>query len=268
MGIDQPFYGLQPQGLDGISKLHRTVPEMASHYIAEIRRKQPSGPYYLGGYSGGGVVAFEMAKQLAAAGERIGSLVFLDSIAPGFQLPSLRHRLDNHIVGLREEGVDYVLNFIKWAVDRRVKKVSAIARKPLRRLFPYHYRIEIIADTWNEAFAAYQPTPYDGEAMLFRASTGFVLGSDVGRLNGWERLVLGNIEVNECPGDHTSMCEQPHVRVLARRLRSHLQQQVHDNTIRNSDLTTSDTQLPSPSLAQDNAISRVAQKSTGEAIAS
>jgi hypothetical protein len=195
-------------------------------------------------------------------------LVFLDSIAPGVQLPSMRHRLDKHIDGLREEGMDYVLNFIKWAVDRRINKVSAIARKPLRRLFPYHYRIEIIADTWNEAFAAYQPTPFDGEAMLFRASTGFVLGNDVGRLNGWERLVLGNIEVNECPGDHTSMCERPHVRVLARRLRSYLQQQVHDNTVRDSDLATSDTHHPSPSLAQDNAILRVAQKSTGEAIAS
>jgi hypothetical protein len=180
----------------------------------------------------------------------------------------MHHRLHNHIIGLREEGVDYVLNFIKWAVDRRINRVSAIARKPLRRLFPYHYRIEIIADTWNEAFAAYQPTPYDGQAMLFRASTGFVLGSDVGRLNGWERLVLGNIEVNECPGDHTSMCEQPHVRVLARRLRSHLQQQVHDNTVRDSDLTTSDTRLLAPSLAQDDATLRLARKSTGEAIAS
>ena len=131
MGIDQPFYGLQPQGLDGISKLHRSIPEMASHYIAEIRRKQPNGPYYLGGYSGGGVVAFEMAKQLVAAGERIGSLVFLDSIAPGSNCLPCARRLDGHIVGLREEGVDYVLNFVKWAVDRRVKKVSAIARKPL-----------------------------------------------------------------------------------------------------------------------------------------
>src|SRR5262245_46363944 len=150
----------------------------------------------------------------------------------------MRHRLDNHIVGLREEGMDYVLNFIKWAVDRRINRVSAIARKPLRRLFPYHYRIENIADTWNEAFAAYQPTPYAGEAMLFRASTGLVLGSDVGRMNGWERLVLGNIEVNECPVEHSTMCEQPNVRVLARRLRSHLQHQARDNSVRDSVLAT------------------------------
>jgi hypothetical protein len=87
-------------------------------------------------------------------------------------------------------------------------------------------------------------------------------------LNGWERLILGNIEVNECPGDHSSMCEQPHVRVLARRLRSYLQRQVRGNTVRDADLTTSDTHHPSLSLAQGDAGLRVTQKSTGEAIAS
>ena len=131
--------------------------------------------------------------------------------------------------------MDYVLNFVKWAPIGASRRSMRSRESPCAVLFPYHYRIEIIADTWNEAFAAYQPTPYDGEAMLFRASTGFVLGSDVGRLNGWERLILGNIEVNECPGDHSTMCEQPHVRVLARRLRSYLQRQVRDNKVREPD---------------------------------
>ena len=265
MGIDQPFYGLQPQGLDGISSLHLSIPEMASHYIAEIRRVQPRGPYYLGGYSGGGVVAFEMAKQLIATGERIGSLVFLDSIAPGVQLPSLRDRLDVHIDKLREDGMDHLLTFLKWAADRRIKKVGAILRKPLRRVFPYRYRIETIADTWNEAFAAYEPTPYPGDAMLFRASTGFVLGSDVGRLNGWERLIVGNIEVNECPGDHSTMCEQPHVRVLARRLGSYLRRQVSDNKLREPDVTPSNESKQSPSLVEAE---RASESSTDQVLIS
>ncbi len=265
MGIDQPFYGLQPQGLDGISSLHLSIPEMASHYIAEIRRVQPRGPYYLSGYSGGGVVAFEMAKQLIATGERIGSLVFLDSIAPGVQLPSLRDRLDVHIDKLREDGIDHLLTFLKWAADRRIKKVGSILRKPLRRVFPYRYRIETIADTWNEAFAAYEPTPYPGDAMLFRASTGFVLGSDVGRLNGWERLIVGNIEVNECPGDHSTMCEQPHVRVLARRLGSYLRRQVSDNKLREPDVTPSSESKRSPSLVEAE---RASESSTDQVLIS
>ena len=131
-----------------------------------------------------------------------------------------------------------------------LKKVGSILRKPLRRVFPYRYRIETIADTWNEAFAAYEPTPYPGDAMLFRASTGFVLGSDVGRLNGWERLIVGNIEVNECPGDHSTMCEQPHVRVLARRLGSYLRRQVSDNKLREPDVASLNESKQSPSLVK------------------
>ena len=235
MGIDQPFYGLQPQGLDGMSKLHQTVPEMATHYIVEIRRKQPNGPYYLGGYSGGGVVAFEMAKQLVAQGEQIGALVFLDSPAPGVELPSIVGKFGMHTEAFRKKGVRYLAELALGAWNRRVAAVATLVRKPLRRLFPYHYRLENIADTWNEACAAYRPIPYAGDAMLFRASTDFVLGVDIGRLNGWDRLVLGNIEVNECPGDHSSMCDQPHVRVLARRLRSYLQRQVRDTTARDAE---------------------------------
>jgi thioesterase domain-containing protein/acyl carrier protein len=235
MGIEQPFYGLQPQGLDGISKLHRTVPEMAAHYIAEIRRKQPNGPYYIGGYSGGGVVAFEMAKQLVGQGERIGALVFLDSVAPGVELPSIAGKLGKHAEGFRDEGVRYIVKAGLGAWKRRVEAVATLMRKPLRRLFPYHYRLENIADTWNEACAAYEPTPYAGDAMLFRASIGFVLGFDIGRTNGWERWILGDVEINGCPGDHASMCEQPHVRVLARRLKSYLQRQARDTKVRDAE---------------------------------
>jgi thioesterase domain-containing protein len=160
--------------------------------------------------------------------------VFLDTIAPGARIPSLGRRLDKHLEDLREKGISHLINFIQVATERRARTVMTIVRKPLRRLFPYHFRLENIADTWDEAFAAYDPTPYAGEAMLFRASKGFVLGSDVGRLNAWERLVLGPIEVDESPGDHSSMCEQPHVRVLARRLRSYLQRQVRDNSVRDA----------------------------------
>ena len=235
MGIDQPFYALQPQGLNGMSELHRTVPEMAAHYIAEIRRKQPHGPYYLGGYSGGGVIAFEMANQILAQGERIGALVFLDSPAPGVAPPSIAGKLGKHMEGYREKGARYLVEAASSVVKRRLDAVLIVARKPLRRLFPYHYRLENIADTWNEACAAYRPAPYDGDAMLFRASKGLVLGFDIGPFNGWERLVLGTVDVNECPGNHATMCEEPQVRVLARRLKSYLQRQVRDANVREAE---------------------------------
>ena len=172
MGIDQPFYGLQPQGLDGMSK---SAPDRSPRWLRTTLRK--SGVTSQVGHTisadtlAGASSPSRWPSSSSQPDERIGSLVFLDSIAPGVELPSLLDRLDMHIAKLREEGVDHFLNFLKWAADRRIKNGGAILRKPLRRLFPYRYRIETIADTWNEAFAAYQPTPYAGDAMLFRAST-------------------------------------------------------------------------------------------------
>ena len=81
MKPDFPFYGLQSQGLDGKSDLLTTIENMAAHYLKEIREVQPSGPYHLGGFSMGGLVAYEMAQQLVAAGEEVGLVVLFDTYA-------------------------------------------------------------------------------------------------------------------------------------------------------------------------------------------
>jgi acyl transferase domain-containing protein/thioesterase domain-containing protein/NAD(P)-dependent dehydrogenase (short-subunit alcohol dehydrogenase family) len=226
VGSDQPFYGLQPQGLDGSSPLHATIPEMASYYIGQILKAQPKGPYYLGGYSGGGVVAFEMAKQLQEAGHAVGALVFLDSLAPVMPLRSVWERLDMHAERLRTRGTRYVLDTLSSRMETELRHATARLRRPIARLFPYHFRLENIADTWIEAASVYRPTPYAGDAMLYRAGapSGLTAGTAIklDAHNGWSGYVLGGIEVNECPGDHNTMCEEPHVRVLARRLRAYL----------------------------------------------
>ena len=236
VGMEQPFFGLQPQGLDGNSKLHDSVAEMAAYYLEQIRLKQPSGPYYLGGYSGGGTIAFEMAKQLVAAGEQVGALVFLDSIAPVLPSRTRRERLDMHLSRLRARGVEYVVDTLKSKVETQVRDAATMLRRPLRKLFPYQFRLENIADTWIEAANAYRPEPYTGDAMLFRASTPSALVSgtavDLGEFNGWGPYVLGGVEVNESPGDHNTMCEQPNVRVLARRLRAYLQRRMAERAPR------------------------------------
>jgi acyl transferase domain-containing protein/thioesterase domain-containing protein/acyl carrier protein len=230
VGMEQPFFGLQPQGLDGNSALHHSVPEMAAYYLEQIRLKQPTGPYYLGGYSGGGTIAFEMAKQLVAAGERVGALVFLDSIAPVLPSRTRRERMEMHLHRLRDRGAEYVVDTLKSRAETQVREVTTLLRRPLRKLFPYQFRLENIADTWIEASNAYRPEPYSGDAMLFRASTPSALVSgtavDLGEYNGWGPYVLGGVEVNEAPGDHNTMCEQPNVRVLARRLRAYLQRRM------------------------------------------
>lgn len=82
MAGGRPVYGLQQRGLNGVDAPHETFEEMASAYLAEIREIRPHGPYNLGGYSGGGTIAFEMARQLRAAGETVTSVVLLDTPGP------------------------------------------------------------------------------------------------------------------------------------------------------------------------------------------
>jgi amino acid adenylation domain-containing protein len=82
LGKNQPFYGLQPIGLDGKSSPLTRIEDMASHYIEALRRVQPKGPYFLGGWSFGGWVAFEMAQQLQKSGEEVALLAVLDTLAP------------------------------------------------------------------------------------------------------------------------------------------------------------------------------------------
>ncbi|HEV2761391.1 MAG TPA: amino acid adenylation domain-containing protein, partial [Pyrinomonadaceae bacterium] len=79
LGEDQPFYALQSKGLTGAGAAHESVEEMAAAYVEELRAVQPAGPYALGGWSMGGVVAFEMARQLERAGERVALLALLDA---------------------------------------------------------------------------------------------------------------------------------------------------------------------------------------------
>ncbi|MEH2110838.1 non-ribosomal peptide synthetase [Nostoc sp.] len=82
LGKNQPFYGLQPIGLDGKTAPLTRIEDMATHYIEALRRVQPKGPYFLGGWSFGGWVAFEMAQQLQKSGEEVALLAVLDTLAP------------------------------------------------------------------------------------------------------------------------------------------------------------------------------------------
>ena len=84
LGTEQPVYGLQPRGLDGKQPPLTKVEDMASHYLEEIQRVQPQGPYFLAGYSFGGVIAFEMAQQLHKQGEKVDLLAMIDTCRPGF----------------------------------------------------------------------------------------------------------------------------------------------------------------------------------------
>ncbi|HEY5814693.1 MAG TPA: thioesterase domain-containing protein, partial [Terrimicrobiaceae bacterium] len=111
-GKERPVYALKPRGLDGRQKCHPSVNAMAADYIRAIRTIQPQGPYFLAGECQGGVVAFEMARQMDAQGQRIGALVLLDTLAP-VRRQRLLYRFDEVSRVLRITRVMYHLNQLR-----------------------------------------------------------------------------------------------------------------------------------------------------------
>ena len=226
MGESRPFYGLQPPGADDANRLLYSVEALATHYIAELRKVQPRGPYCLGGYSGGGVAAFEMARQLTAAGETVAFLGFIDSFSPALPQRSLRERVMIHARRIRELGPGYMWDTVLRRVTMERDNMRMRLSRPLGKLLPDRYRYEAVQESWVVAESRYKPTPQDRRATLFRAREESALSLwtavQVDDEHGWGRYLTQGVDVQLCPGNHATMCEEPNVRVLAAKLRSAL----------------------------------------------
>jgi thioesterase domain-containing protein len=226
VGEDQPFYGLQPPGLDGKQARLDRVDELGAHYVAEILAAQPAGPFLLGGYSGGGVAAFEMSCQLEAMGHEVAFLGFLDSFSPALPRRTYLARARIHARRTLDRGPSYLVDLAGRRLVYERTQASRLVARLLGRAFPEQYRYANIENSWITAEHGYEPGAFEGPATLFRAAeeSAISLSSavEVDDQHGWGRFVRGGVEVSVCPGNHTTMCEEPHVRVLAERLRASL----------------------------------------------
>jgi thioesterase domain-containing protein len=219
LGDRQPFYGLQARGLGGDEAPHATVEEMAAGYIHEMRQEQPRGPYALGGASSGGVVAFEMAQQLRAAGERVSALVMLDTYRfgpkPARVVQMLEtspvHRsgvlfdfhLGNLLLRTPREGLHYIAERLR-ARFGAVAAAMAAATPAVRHVIDSNLR----------ALDAYVPRPYPGTAVM-------VLSRDEpdrtiydGRL-AWADLLEQGLILHFISGNHENMLDEPQVAGVA-----------------------------------------------------
>lgn len=234
LGKDQPVYGLQSPGLYGEKPCAR-IEEMAAQYIDSIRLAQSEGPYILGGWSMGGVIAFEMAQQLEKAGEDIALLALLDTKAPIFKgrheeleetemLAELAENLarfyGKHILGLyddlqildSDERVSYVLEQLKKA--NVVSSGTGIMH--LKRF------VEVYCSN-TRATLKYAPQVYKHKITLFRAEE---IEPEEYQRNpiwsdptlGWDKFSYEPIKVYRVPGTHEEMIFEPGVQRLAEHL--------------------------------------------------
>ncbi len=233
LGADQPFYGLQSQGLDEKRSAHTRIEDMAAHYLKEIREVQPDGPYFIGGRSLGGMIAFEMAQQLHAQGQALALLALLDTYPAGYakllrdagtvrgKFARLARRTQCHVANLRslslKEKLFYVPEKARYG-PRRIK--SYLWRKIYRsyqnlgRKLPRALRE--VREFNSMAACDYLPHEYDGSVTLFWASRDLRGSYDL--VEGWRRLAAGGIEVHEVQGNHLNIIEEPHVGALAQKL--------------------------------------------------
>jgi len=229
---DQPIWAIQARGLLGDDPPHETFEEAARDYLEEVRAIQPHGPYYLGGFSGGGITAFEMAHQLREAGEEVGLLVLLDSIPAEMPQLSWRDRLVVQGHRLRTQGPRYLgrwaANRVRWEIEKRQARAEGGAE---RDLSPAEFRSGLIEQAFRRSLGRYHTRPYEGRLTLFRPPQDRLVPLGGGRFllpsreivdgeNLWGRHTTRGVEVHVVPGDHDSMVLEPNVRVLAARLQS------------------------------------------------
>jgi acyl transferase domain-containing protein/thioesterase domain-containing protein/acyl carrier protein len=229
LGTDRPFYGLQARGLYGDQAPHETFESAATDYIAEMRQVQPHGPYLLGGFSGGGITAYEIARQLEQAGETVSLLVMLDTPLP---VGTPLKRIDKAIIKLaelRKGGVAFLWN---WAKQRIRWELDRLGNGPAEPDTPRTHQLnnEAIQAAFLRSLPLYQVHQWNGTAMLFRPPLDRQWQVTGGRWvsaereyldadNGWTRY-MPKLRVLEVPGNHDSMVLEPNVRVMATLLRN------------------------------------------------
>ncbi|HZF07305.1 MAG TPA: amino acid adenylation domain-containing protein [Thermoanaerobaculia bacterium] len=222
LGPQQPVYGLDALHLLGAEQLYRSLEEMASAYVEAVRRQQPRGPYLLTGWSFGGLVAFEMARQLAGSGEEVPLLALFDTQAP--EPPRAEHSLDDFLIitellgsdlgrsaeELAAMGLDAALSHVV-ELGKKLQRVPADYDVPMARQL-----LEIIRMN-GRTLKTYTPVPFPGRLTFFQAAEEERPGA-APRSEAW-RPLAGELDVSVVPGSHRRLLDEPYVEGLAQHLR-------------------------------------------------
>jgi amino acid adenylation domain-containing protein len=230
LGQSQPFYALYaPKRV----KHRETDPhDQISMFLEAVRRIQPSGPYYLGGYSGGGRVAIRMAHRLQIQGEQVGLVVLLDAFAPNYpvRLPWVTPGLYNFLRVLRRVQ-SYLWKF--WILDLQGKRNLLLSGER-----PFHSRfhdwiskrrqelnrpvtVRMVQSTGNSMDTELRD--YSGKVVLLRARQG-LLGVNPNPTLGWNNYLSSPPEIKVIAGDHESILFGPRTARVARILNNCLEQ--------------------------------------------
>jgi thioesterase domain-containing protein len=225
MSPDQPVYGLQAKGLNGIDEPLDKIEDIAAHYIQSVIENNPTGPYALAGYSFGGIIAFEMARQLEAMGKEVKMLAMFDTYAyrsPHYDPAPLKlYKRGKFFV----KRIMYTFTFSNGIRYTLVEKSTNIKRRIIRAywnmkygkdqtqagIFGYSNKVDVM----NEyAEKHYQLKPYDITVEVFRAENRTFYMDDFEYL-GWKPYALKGVNIHKIPGEHNTIFKAPNDKVFA-----------------------------------------------------
>ncbi|RXK84775.1 amino acid adenylation domain-containing protein [Chlorobaculum sp. 24CR] len=227
-----PVYGLSIHLLEAYPSEGFSAEKLAKHYVREVRKIQPKGPYLLAGISFGGIIAFEMTRELTQAGETVALTALIDTNLPGaFRAPSGKEKIGSHREKFRAEGIAYLFGkfgeVLKYKWFDFVDECNLLYSRLQLRFYtlraggalPVHLK-EFTANNQNEdALRRYQPSPCDSSVTLFKSKERFYDDNVFsGPQFGWGAIATGGVEIIDCPGDHFGMLAEPHVGTLAMKL--------------------------------------------------
>jgi len=197
----RPVYSFEFAGMEDERLPHDSIEDMAHAYVDEIRRHQPSGPYYIGGHCFGGGVAHDMVTKLEALGERVSVFVLFDSIGP---VPADEY-VDPDLPSMNEMA-DHVGKAVTLLTEHAATQFSVLPA-------PAVERIRAIIQTHIDAGIRYRGAPVKTGIVLLRTRT-----HDDRAFLGWRPIGTGGYREVDIPGDTFSMLKPPHSKVLGQRL--------------------------------------------------
>ncbi len=234
LGPDQPLYGFQARGIDGRQPPRTSIAAMASSYIDELRSVQPSGPYIIGGWSMGGLIALEMAQQLQQQHEQVALVVLLDT--PAQQQGLAPDQLSDAELACAMLGPELGITAAQLAPIAEADRLAHMLELALhQRYFPPEFTLDQLHHfvqmfrTHAQACWDYQPQPYAGAVLLVRASAAvessalFGFGADAAHDLGWSAYVRGPLTITSVSGNHQTLLHAPHVQAVAHALKHALE---------------------------------------------
>lgn len=242
-GKDYPLYAFQARGLDGKKLPHIYLKEMARDYISYLKEIQPKGPYILGGYSSGGLIAYEIAQQLCAQGERVARLIMIDTPAP---VPKIMNSIlkgtsinmditianmflmseadDSRLITIEEMNeipeksrLVHLVQLIKQRSDLKLSQ---------EELYQRMRGIQMITECMNMEIKNYKPEIFRGDKVIcFKATQGLfgknnqlganeIKGAKKERITPWKKWIKDKLEIIPCPSNHFDMFEEPTLSII------------------------------------------------------